>query len=71
MIVDYQGFEFDATGEFEPYCKGSFHEPPSGGFNLTDILLNGVSVIDLLNDETIEGIEYEANRQAEREYYGY
>jgi hypothetical protein len=71
MIIDYQGFEFEIIGFFEVYSKGSFKEPPSGGFEIQDILLNGVSIYDLLNEDTISGIEYEANRQTEQEYYGY
>ena len=69
--IDHLGFEFEVVGNFERYTPASMYSPPEGGFEMEDILMNGKSIYDLLNQHTIDCINELAFLEAQEIAYGY
>lgn len=58
--LEVEGIDFKVYYEIDPYDPGDRFTPPSGGgVFVTDILLKGVSVIEVLKEDIISKIENE------------
>jgi len=74
ITVTYRGIEFELVGEYQPgyedqmyTSRGDPGEPGvAAGFEEYDILHCGESVLDVLSDRAIEGIEALALKEARR-----
>jgi len=72
LIVTYAGIDFEVTGEYEKYVPGRAYlpngdpgdAPEGGGIDEMDILHDGVSVYEMLNEETIARIKEAAEAAA-------
>jgi len=72
VSVNYLGLDFDVTGEYEKYVPGRDYlpngdpgdAPEGGGIDDMDILHDGVSVYEMLNEEAIARIKEAAEAAA-------
>jgi hypothetical protein len=56
--LEVEGIDFKVYYEVDPYDPGDRYTPPSGGgVFVTDILLKGVSIIDIIKEDIISNIE--------------
>ena len=56
--LEVEGIDFKVYYEIDPYDPGDRYNPPSGGgVFVTDILLKGVSILDIIKEDIISNIE--------------
>ena len=66
--LDYLGVTLEIEYEYEPEDRGDYYNPPEGGYVIIeDILVNGVSVINIMDSKIIDALhdqllEYELDR---------
>ena len=66
--LDYLGVTLEIAYEYEPEDRGDYYNPPEGGYVIIeDILVNGVSVINIMDSKIIDALhdqllEYELDR---------
>jgi hypothetical protein len=70
VTVTYKGFDFELYGDYEPYIPAKLtadpydsHPAEGGYFEIDKVLLDGIDVYDLLNDETLEVLEVLAYKE--------
>ena len=63
VTVTYKELDFELHGDYEPYIPAKLtadpydsHPAEGGYFGLDMVLLDGIDVYDLLNDETWEAL---------------
>jgi len=68
MIVNvmYKGIDFEVDGTWTPEYGASLYEPEGGGFEVEDIMIDGVSVCEVLTnraDDDICELAYEIAKE--------
>ena len=73
MIVNvmYKGIDFEVEGTWTPEYGASLYEPEGGGFEVEDIMIDGVSVSDIISwkaDDDICELAYEIAKEISHGY---
>lgn len=73
MIVNvmYKGIDFEVEGTWTPEYGASLYEPEGGGFEVEDIMIDGVSVCEVLTnraDDDICELAYEIAKEMSNGY---
>lgn len=73
MIVNvmYKGIDFEVDGTWTPEYGASLYEPEGGGFEVEDIMIDGVSVCEVLTnraDDDICELAYEIAKEMSNGY---
>ena len=66
MTLEANGIQFDVSGRYEPWQRATWDEPEDGDLWIESVELDGVDIIEVLDERIICELEQQAWRDLNR-----